>query len=151
MPTPNKSAVEVLEAFFHASNRHDTNEMAQFFEERADVLFEETPMSVQEYIEECGRIFKAFPDLTFHWKSIESHGPDGAIMPGLYVLGTHKGPYAFGPYPEIAATNKVCRNDPEDFTIWLGPTGKIRKAKIIPKGEMTGPAGLYTQIGGLVF
>ena len=157
-PAPTTSrrtlAEAAVEGFIEALNRVDVPRMRQLFEVDAEVIFEDTFMSVAEYFEEMLRLYPAFPDLSFTWQSVQAMGDDDdqAILKGLRAQGTHTRPYGFGPYPEIEATHVVCKNDPEDVIVWVNPTnGKIRKAVFVPKGELTGPPGFYTQIGGLIF
>lgn len=145
-------AVEALKAFLSILNRGAMDELSQLFEQDADVVFVDAHMGVAEYAEEMVRACKAFPDLSFEWVSVEDLGQDKAILRGLRAQGTHQGPYGFGPYPTIEATQIKCKNDPEEVTLWINPaTGKVRKALFVPKGELTGPPGFYTQIGGLIF
>lgn len=144
-------AEAAVKAFIHVLGSGDMEGLPNLFEEHADIIFTEAYMNIREYTEEMVRACKAFPDLSFTWQSVEAIGNDKAILRGLRAKGTHMGPYGFGPYPEVEATQTVCRNDPEEITVWISPNGKIRKALFVPKGPLTGPPGFYEQIGGLIF
>lgn len=140
-----------IESFIGILNRGATEEMPRLFQANADVVFTDAHMTIEEYTEEMKRACQAFPDLSFTWQSVEAIGTDQAVVRGLRAQGTHKGPYGFGPYPTIEPTHIVCKNDPEEVTVWVSPHGQIRKALFVPKGQLTGPPGFYTQIGGIIF
>lgn len=145
-------AMQALEVFMDILNRKSYTELLLLCERAGDIWFEDATMGVQEYVEEMVRCSRVFPDLQFDYESIECNGQDQAIIKGLRVSGTHQGPYGFGPYPEIPATQIKCQNDPEDVFLWIDPAdGKITKVKFIAKGKLTGPPGFYQQIGGVIF
>ena len=144
-------AVTALQTFIDILDRGAIEELTHLFEDSAEVIFEDAFMNISEYIEEMVRACRAFPDLKFKWKSVKAEGDNKAVIRGLQAQGTHQRPYGFGPYPPIEATQIKCTNDPEDVIVWMGSKGKISKAQFIPKGELTGPPGFYTQIGGLIF
>ena len=49
---------------------------------------------------------------------------------------------------QTTCTNKSIKNDPETYRLYVNEEGKVYNFEIEPHGDMTGPAGLYQQIGG---
>lgn len=96
-------------------------------------------------------IHKSFPDVTFQFSGIKESPskPNMVVVEGLYCSGTHTGaPFSHMPgFPPIPATGKSVQNDEENFYITL-VNNKIELVEIVAYGTLTGPAGLYEQIGG---
>lgn len=99
-------------------------------------------------------IHQSFPDVQWTFKNIKAGTePHVVVCEGVRCSGTHTGaPYSFAPgFPAIPATHKFVQNDEEKLYFTLTPdTHKIRKVQIFALGCVTGPAGLYEQIGGKV-
>ena len=107
-------------------------------------------MSWDAMAEELDKIFAAFPDFHFEYEHLgaASCKTSVVVVQNIQAHGTHTGaPYALGPCEPIEAKGKKVINDPEEFYFFfIGD--KIARLCVCPKGEMTGPPGLYTQIGG---
>lgn len=169
--TPNQV---VVAEFVRLVNSHQ-EDFSSIFDARADVLFKDAPMTLDGFLGEWAKIFRSFPDFYLRVEGGIDEQPDGTVIAVLNAGGTHTGtPYSFGPFPEIEATGIKVANDPEYvelgsviftrinslrhrrplnrrvcFTI---EDGKIKKFAVESVGgELTGPPGLYTQIGGLIF
>ena len=98
---------------------------------------------------EFGNAVNSFPDLRFVHKVIScKETQEGAVVVvRLVTAGTHTGaPYAFAACEPIEAKGKKVVNDPEEYHYFFRDD-KVHKIEVHPKGEMTGPAGLYTQLG----
>ncbi|CAB9521173.1 expressed unknown protein [Seminavis robusta] len=107
-------------------------------------------LNLNDLHEEVANIHRALPDFSLHYKSIRKHPTNSGVVIVNQVVasGTHTAaPYAFGPFEPINPTGKKVVNDPEELHI-LVQDGKICRLDFYPMGEYTGPAGLYTQLGG---
>lgn len=99
------------------------------------------------------RMCASFPDLSMRYFNV-THCCGAVVLQGVRFSGTHTGAaYAFGPCPLIETTHKYVENDPEEIYYFFQSGKEKHKDKICriivcPKGEMTGPAGFYTQLGG---
>ena len=154
---PNKVAsdgidvVALAHGFLDAMNRQD---FAAFMEKIAKNCVIEFPdaatMNFDEFRQEMENCFASFPDTRFSYSPAKVVQPGKmAIISKLSVSGTHTGkPYGFGPYPEIEAKGIKVQNDPERMTVTANENGEISLVLFEPLGEMTGPPGFYTQIGG---
>ena len=101
---------------------------------------------------QANSIFQAFPNFKFMYRSIqESLAEPGVIVVHDFVgTGAHTGdPFGFGPFPPIEPTGKVVVLDPSESHYHFDPeTNLIYKEEIIALGEITGPPGVYVQLGG---
>ena len=90
-----------------------------------------------------------FPDFQFSCDLMSYHS-GVVVLQGFQAGGTHTGaPFACGPCEPIEATGKVIVNDPEEvYLFFRRGEEKISRIIVCAKGEMTGPAGIYTQLGG---
>jgi hypothetical protein len=109
-------------------------------------------MHRDDFATSCDMLFDSFPDITFRWQSIKEVSPGKVVVKNFGAQGTHTGvPFAFDPYPAIAATGKSFEDPPLDFTITIdATTGKITHGQIDSFGSLVGPPGIYTQIGGVI-
>ena len=145
-------AVEVVEAFFEAQNRHASlEELLQFADERGDVVrvkFDNTQScSFQEMMMCMRHVFESFPDCRISWESIRLVG-GVVVVEGHGLCGTHDGtPFGFGPFPPIPATHKFVSVNKSRILMSVGANGKITKVKVVAE-EMTGLPALYVGIGG---
>jgi ketosteroid isomerase-like protein len=79
-----------------------------------DWSFAEAHMTVPGFLDESQKIFHSFPDFHFLIETITERPADGTIVARVRAAGTHTGAsFAFGPYPEIAATGTRVVLDPE--------------------------------------
>ena len=148
-------------AFIHKLHKLETVSIFdQVLHPQAEVLFRGALMSRNDFVEQSKLTFEAFPDFQHNETSIRVVvEKDGywEIVCEIKPSGTHTGiPYAFGPFPEIPTTGKHVQMDPErlTYTVTAQEGGKglvIQKMSILPLGAMTGPAGFYTAIGGVIF
>jgi hypothetical protein len=73
------------------------------------------------------------------------------ILQGFRACGTHNGaPFGFGPFDPIPAEGMFVENDPEETYFYFQPNNHAQfcRAAWYTMGDMTGPSGLYTQLGG---
>jgi hypothetical protein len=145
---------QVVAEYLRRINQHDVT-TGQLFTDQADVIFIETPMTPQSFEEEMVKVFRSFPDFTLHIVSDDGivEQPDGTVLAELEATGTHTGaPYSFGPYPDIPPSGITVKLDREICRYHIcDKEGKVSKIIITPLGQSTGPPGLYTLIGGLIF
>lgn len=107
--TPNEKIVQIL---LDRLNAHES--VLPLFDARADIIFPEATMTIEEYVEEEKSIEKSFPDFRLEITTKVKEQEDGSVVVGAYGHGKHTGePYGFGPYPAIDAKNVYVRNDPE--------------------------------------
>jgi hypothetical protein len=145
---------QVVAEYLRRMNQHDVT-TGQLFTDQADVIFIETPMTPQSLEEEMVKVFRSFPDFTLHIVSVNGivEQPDGTVLAELEATGTHTGaPYSFGPYPDIPPSGITVKLDREICRYHIcEKEGKLSKIIITPLGQSSGPPGLYTLIGGLIF
>lgn len=92
---------------------------------------------------------ESFPDFNVQYQNIV-YKCGAVVMQGFRAGGTHTGkPFAFGPCEPIETTGIKVLNDPEEILFFFHEgQDKIARFIVAPRGEMTGPAGFYTQLGG---
>jgi ketosteroid isomerase-like protein len=79
-----------------------------------DWSFAEAHMTVPGFVDEVEKIFQSFPDFHHQVETITEQPEDGTVVARTRAAGTHTGaPFAFGPYPAIAATGTRVVLDPE--------------------------------------
>jgi hypothetical protein len=101
------------------------------------------------WVEEMTKVNASFPDFAFQYESIV-YKCGTVVLRGFRAGGTHTGaPYTFAHCEPIEAAGKKVLNDEEE-ALFLFREGEHSIARIIiaPRGEMTGPPGFYTQLGG---
>ena len=90
--------------------------------------------------------------LTGTWNvfgDIEPLDGETVVVRDLVASGTHTGtPYACGPCEPLPPSGQHVKCDKEELYFTFGEDGKISQLTIIPMGEMTGPQGVYTLLGG---
>lgn len=148
--------ISVIDECFRCINAHDMKTARQLQTDDVVWVFRDVhgnlvhQMSWDEFEAEMAKLFGAFPDFCFTWKEIIQDPSSEDVMKLLHVVasGTHTGgAFAFGPCEPIQASGKCFQNDPEDVTFTFRD-GKLCKHEIRARGEMTGPAGIYSQLGG---
>lgn len=143
-------SIKLAKDFVETMNRHDNTKVQTLFTEDSTVKFPETELTARCVFESYDMVMKSFPDFRLEATGFHEVGPCGVVGFTVVASGTHTGePYAFGPFPSIKASGKVCRNDPEIYTVTI-EDGRIKRCDVTPTGELFGLAGLYTQVGGLV-
>ena len=89
------------------------------------------------------------------WDSVkEVRGkPNLVHVKNYYGRGTHTGkPFAFGPYPPIEPKGVVVQDEPIQLYLTIDEeTSRIIHCDVQANGNMCGPPGFYTQIGGIIF
>lgn len=157
----------------HLQHINNREEMTHFHAD-ANIMFKDAPMTLGGFQEELRRIFDSLPDFKLHIVGPIQEQADGTVLATMYATGTHTGkPYSFGPFPEVDPKGTAIKLDAEyvaTATISINRIktsstdhrthrncfftvrdGKIVHIKVMPLGESTGPPGVYTQLGGLVF
>jgi len=174
--TIGQDVVATVRQYILLMNLHDLEALKSFYAEDAFLSFRDKhgqlvhKVSWEAMQPETDILYASFPDLKFSYDCIEEeqHKGDGGdendqrdgsgpscpshsvvYVKNLTCCGTHTGPpFAFGPCPAIPTSNKFVQNDPEDLCFTFAPDGKVAKLEVTARGENTGPAGLYSQLGG---
>ena len=141
----------VAKAYLQSKNNRDMEASRKLLTSDFVTQFKEFEAELEDYARESQNLYDAFPDFNV------KHTVDNPITlreDGVVVIdrivpnGHHTGkPYSFGPCEPIEPKGTYVENSPE--TIYLHFRGdKIYKQEIVSHGEMTGPPGFYTQLGG---
>ena len=148
--------LRVVREWIHRKNMHDVDGMKELTHPNCDFCFvdSESEMPAREFYEVKKLIYGSFPDLHFFWKSMKIGGTNSfgtdIVIEDYYGIGTHTGrPFGFGPYDPIPPTGLTVQDEYIEFTITV-KDGKITRATIDAFGQMVGPPGFYTKIGGLI-
>ena len=148
--------LKVVREWIHKKNMHDVDGMAEMCHPDTNFCFvdSETFITLQEWNEIKKLIYGSFPDLHFFWKCIRVAGTSqwgvDIVLEDYYGIGTHTGkPFGFGPYEPIPPTGLTVQDEYIEFTISV-KDGKISRACIDAFGQMVGPPGFYTKIGGMI-
>ena len=106
-------------------------------------------MSWKMWAEEMESLTASFPDFSFTCDSM-SCDQGVVVLHRCQAKGSHSGaPYSCGPCEPIPAEGKKVMNDPEDIYVFFREgEDKISRIVVCARGEMSGPAGIYTQLGG---
>ncbi|CAB9496819.1 expressed unknown protein [Seminavis robusta] len=142
---------KVIIAFLKAWNNHSNfEETLSFFDSK------DTPVKLEDgksltgeiFAAERQKVYKSFPDITFTYESLKEDGHGVVVVDELHVCGTHTGePYGFAHFPPAPTSNRRVVNDPE--RLWFKvKDGKVVLMQVISLGDVTGPPGLYVQVGG---
>jgi len=147
--------IEIAKAWMESSNKRKNDEMlAAFMSPKCKVYLEDGfNTTAQTFCDEMGRIYQSFPDFKFTYESVCTEGTNTVVINGMYASGTHTGaPYSCDPrkFPEIPATNKHIVNEEERFVFKFTDDNKLKSFQVVAIGGMTGPAGLYEQVGGSI-
>jgi hypothetical protein len=111
---PTRTPKEELVAKFLGSHGDRCDLITQYCTDDCDWSFAEAHMTVPGFLDESQKIFHSFPDFHFLIETITERPADGTVVARVRAAGTHTGaPFAFGPYPEIAATGTRVVLDPE--------------------------------------
>ncbi|CAB9531984.1 expressed unknown protein [Seminavis robusta] len=152
---PETAKERVVRAYVQYLNGHDMDGAKELMADDCRCIFitqgDNMEMEYNEMAAEVVNIFEAFPDFKFRFdSSIDERKSDGVVVwSDLVPNGHHTGkPYAFGPCPAIEASGKYVENPPETICFHVNEQGKITKHVIESTGEMSGPPGIYTQLGG---
>ena len=152
---PGKSAnIKAVECFLDNMNNFTTvdNFLIPFTSRDTPIKPEDFPaIRMETFAQIMEGIHKSFPDVYFQYKNI-SESPDDpnmVLVDGFFCTATHTGElYAFAPgVPAIPAKGIAVKNDEENFYFTM-KDGKIDAVELLAFGSLTGPAGLYEQIGG---
>ena len=172
-----KSSLVFVRDVHQAYNDGQVDVFEKCLHEDVHCSFKGALMLRSYFVEQMRLCTKAFPDFNFtilHSRAKPSAMEDcWDIVCDLRVNGTHTGaPYCFDPYPPIAATGISLKMDVERVTYTVSPrrrksrseVGSTRRSeskiddefeilhmRVVPLGEFTGPVGMYTQLGGVIF
>merc|ERR1712224_899731 len=132
--------------------------MQKVTDERCTINFidSDADMLPREFFDLVKSTQASFPNLHFFWKYMRISGIDATTgwtvvtVKDYYGIGKNDGvPYGFGPYEDIPATGIIVRDDPIQFQ-FLVKGGKVMKMFADAYGEIVGPPGFYTKIGGVI-
>jgi len=143
-----------VDSFFSSIHSHNLDEFKRMAVSgaRVNVAKAEADMTFNEYVAELGNVWASFPDFEMTLLELPKSESHQQVTIHVRVSGTHTGkPYGFGPFPEIEAKGTECQNDPESITFALNEDGVMTAMRVTMAGNLGGPPGFYTQIGGLVF
>lgn len=117
------------------------------FHEKAEIIFKDAPMNVEDFATEGRKMTDAFPDFQLILGPCKETEP-GTVVIDVRATGTHTGkPYGFGPFPPVDITGIKVVLDVERTTFTI-VDGKIMRLFVESMGEKTGPPGFYSSIGG---
>jgi hypothetical protein len=140
---------------------HDVEKMAELTADNCCFTFidSETEMPAREFYQAMKDIYASFPDLHFFWRSMKVQGTNSStsrnpgtvvVIKDYYGIGKHTGaPYFFGPYPPVETSYLTVQDAIIELTFTVRD-GKIANVTIYAFGEVVGPPGFYTKIGGLI-
>ena len=142
--------IAVVRAHLEAINNRDLKEAERYVTADFVTLFKEFEVEFRDYAVEVQNILDSFPDfkLTLTGDNPIKLREDGVVTAEIIPKGHHTGkPYSFGPCEPIDPKGTYVENAPE--TIYMHfRDGKICKQVVVAHGEMTGPPGIHTQLGG---
>lgn len=147
----------MFQEWFDLINAHDVELMEDMLDPDCEHTCEQGVMQNHEYLAEMGNLFKSFPDFSFRYfgkiEEISLPNEEGRFSlrcKQVVSKGTHTGEdYGYGPYPSVPPKGKAVSTDAEIVTLTIDrATRRIVKIKVVPTGENSGMAALYTQIGG---
>lgn len=145
----------LVKTFFARINAQDFGAMTDLC--TADAMYvcsSDFIIGMQELVPEAHILFEALPDAQFSSRLAEEvtlveTGESYVVLHDYRVGGTHTGaPFQFGPYPSIEASGKCVQTDPCQLRVYFRDD-KISRITVRKAGRYTGPAGLYTKLGGL--
>lgn len=129
-------------------NNMDVEGIMALFHPDIDVRLKENPMRGEDVVAQWQALSASFTECDFRQTTPTKLTDPKTTEVNIRFSGTHTGaPFGFGPYPAIEAKGIKCVNDPETF-VFHWEDEKVVRWDLIPKGEKTGPIGLYVQIGG---
>ena len=127
-------------------SRHHTKDAMWFFYTKEGELVHE--MGLEDFADGMVEIFASFPDFRFRRHTVKASRNGTVTASNSCACGTHTGkPFGFGPFEAIEPSGKFVQNDPEDVIVSFRD-GKICRYDVHSRGFMTGPAGIYSQLGG---
>lgn len=147
------ASVQLARKYFSLCNEQDYDGMmAMTTEKTLFKLKEDSTMTADEFHGVVKDIWRSFPDFHFTIEGkVETQRDGSVVVEGIVVRGTHTAaPYGFGPFPPIDPDpqNPVkVENDRESVRIFF-QDGKIAKYVFETSGDLAGPPGIYTQLGG---
>ncbi|CAB9514394.1 expressed unknown protein [Seminavis robusta] len=148
---------KTIQEFIRIVNTHDMEQARQFV--TPDVQFQftapqgkqlEVEFSWEEWSGAHCHINASFPDFSFRYQQVNDK-LGVVILTGFRASGTHTGtPFAFGPLDPIPPSGKFIENDPEQAYFYFRNDNHTQFCRVTwyTTGEMTGPDGFYTQLGG---
>merc|ERR1712176_1225567 len=158
LPVDAPPEIQLVRQYLYYKDSQNFEGMKNITVEKCDFHFvdAEANMLAREFYEAMKDTFDSFPNLHFFWRYMRIAGIDMATgstvvkIKDYHGVGKHDGkPYAFGPYEAIPATGRIVRDNPIQLTLYV-KNGKIIKCLIDAFGEIVGPPGFYTKIGGVI-
>lgn len=147
---PEHPNLVAAKAFIQTWINHDMEAGRAFVANGYRIQFRDHEFEFEDFVREFNQIFEAMPDFEFKYKYMVYNFIDNTvILHHMESSGTHTAkPYAFGPCDAIEPKGTHVQNSPETMTLHFDQDGKICKQVVQAHGEMTGPPGIYTQLGG---
>lgn len=113
------------------------------------IRFEDMPsITPLQYVAVMESVWASFPDFKLGYQTLREDRPGLILLEPVEPSGTHTGkPFAFANFPPVPPCGKkvTCATE----RVWITmENGKITLFEIFAQGATTGPAGLYTLIGG---
>lgn len=148
-----ETKIATAHSFFTLTVENEFQELEKICTTNCDVYITRTGtvFKLKDLILILIKKFQSFPDMdftVFHSSYIKSQNK---VQLEIQASGTHTGkPYGFDRFPEIPATGIKCQNDIETVTFSFNQQNLISKVSVDCETDLTGPAGFYVQIGGLV-
>jgi len=159
-PIPDDAPAEIklVRQYLYFKDAHNMEGMDSITAKNCTFFFidADADMPKSEFYEALKDTYASFPDLHFFWKYMKISGIDSATgctivkVRDYYGIGKHTGkPYAFGPYEAIPATGKIVQDENISWAFFV-KDGKIVKTTLDAYGEIVGPPGFYSKIGGVI-
>lgn len=148
-PEPEHPNLRLAKAFLQTWMDQDMEAGRRFVTEDYRIQYRDFEMEFDDYAREMECVFEAMPDFSFQYRAIVYNClNDTVVLQRVRGSGHHTAkPYAFGPCEPIEPKGTYVENCPETITYHFRH-GKICKQVVYAHGEMSGPPGIYTQLGG---
>lgn len=150
-----KRRIAIAQVFWRLCNAHQCQKSKDLMADDAHIQFLDQDKALDMempwhiWADEMKKMSASFPDFRISCDHV-CYSSGAVILQRFQAGGTHTGaPYAFGPCAPIDASGKRVANDPEEvYLFFKDGEDKISRIVICAEGEMSGPAGIYTQLGG---
>jgi len=150
--------IKLIRQYLYDKDARNFDGMEKVTDQRCTFYFidAETDMLPRHFYESVNATFESFPNLHFFWRYMKIAGIDSATgctivkVKDYYGIGRHDGkPYTFEPCEAIPATGITVRDSDVEIRFFV-KDGKIMQMDIDAKGQLVGPPGFYTKIGGVI-
>lgn len=158
IPDDARSEIKLIRQFLYDKDARNFDGMEAVTDDSCTFYFidADTDMLPRHFYESVSGTFDSFPNLHFFWRYMKISGVDPETgctivkVKDYYGEGRHTGtPYTFEPFPDIPATGINVRDANIELQ-FLVKNDKVAKMIIDADGQLVGPPGFYTKIGGVI-